>query len=132
MHNPKLYQQRHTTEPTKRNSGETKLTPLLGLIENPSSLNCYLRKSSLTLQKECDMSTIELRHVITEYLTHIDDASFLNAIKTIIESKVSEGTYMLSDFQKKRIEEGREQVRKGQTISNESLKQEIDQWLSTK
>jgi hypothetical protein len=78
------------------------------------------------------MSTIELRHVITEYLTHIDDASFLNAIKTIIESKVSEGTYMLSDYQKKRIEEGREQIKKGETISNESLKLEIDQWLSTK
>jgi len=78
------------------------------------------------------MSTIELRHVITEYLTHIDDASFLNAIKTIIESKVSEGTYMLSDYQKKRIEEGREQIKKGQTISNDSLKLEIDQWLSTK
>ena len=78
------------------------------------------------------MSTIELRHVITEYLTHIDDASFLNAIKTIIESKVSEGTYMLSDYQKKRIEKGREQIKKGQTVSNESLKLEIDQWLSTK
>lgn len=78
------------------------------------------------------MSTIELRQVISEYLIHIDDASFLNAIKTIIESKISEGTYKLSDFQKKRIEDGREQINKGQTISNESLKQEIDQWLSTK
>lgn len=78
------------------------------------------------------MSTIELRHVITEYLSHIDDAFFLNAIKTIVESKVSEGTYMLSDYQKKRIEEGREQIKKGQTISSESLKLEIDQWLSTK
>ena len=78
------------------------------------------------------MSTIELRHAITEYLKYIDDASFLNAIKTIIESKVSEGTYKLSNFQKKRIEEGREQLRKGQTTSNDSLKQEVDQWLSTK
>ncbi len=78
------------------------------------------------------MSTIELRHVITEYLSHIDDASFLNAIKTIVESKVSEGTYMLSDYQKKRIEDGREQIKKGKTISSESLKLEIDQWLSTK
>lgn len=78
------------------------------------------------------MSTIELRHIITEYLTHIDDASFLNAIKTIIESKASEGTYTLSDFQKKRVEEGREQARKGQTVSNENLKQEIDQRLNTK
>lgn len=78
------------------------------------------------------MSTIELRHVITEYLTHIDDASFLNAIKTIIESKVSEGTYKLSDLQKERIDAGRDQVRNGQTISNESLTKEIDQWLSTR
>jgi len=78
------------------------------------------------------MSTIELRHLITEYLTHIDDASFLNALKTIIESKVSEGTYKLSDFQKNRINEGREQEKKRQTISNESLKQEIDLWLNTK
>jgi hypothetical protein len=84
------------------------------------------------LQKEFDMSTIELRHVISEYLKCIDDASFLNAIKTIIESKVSEGTYKLSDFQKKRINEGREQAMEGQTISDESLKQEIDLWLSTK
>jgi hypothetical protein len=78
------------------------------------------------------MSTIELRHVITEYLTHINDAAFLNALKTIVESKVTEGTYILSDYQKKRIDAGREQIHKGQTISNESLKLEIDQWLSTK
>jgi hypothetical protein len=78
------------------------------------------------------MSTIELKQVIAEYLTQIDDAPFLNAIKTIIESKISEGAYKLSDFQKYRILKGREQVKKAQTISNESLKQEIDQWLSTK
>lgn len=78
------------------------------------------------------MSTIELRQVITEYLSHIDDASFLNAIKTILESKVSEDSYKLSDYQKKRIENGREQLKKGQTISNKSLKLEINQWLSTK
>jgi hypothetical protein len=60
----------------------------------------------------------------------IDDASFLNALKIIVESKVSEGTYKLNDYQKKRIEAGREQLQSGRTISNESLKQEITQWLS--
>lgn len=78
------------------------------------------------------MSTIELRLVIAEYLSHIDDPSFLNAIKTIVESKVSEGTYKLSDFQKNRIEVGREQLKKGETVSNEMLQLEIEQWLSTK
>ena len=78
------------------------------------------------------MSTIELRNAIAGYLSLIDDASFLNAIKTIVESKISEGTYKLSDFQKKRIEEGHQQFKKGQTISDDLLKQEVDQWLNTK
>lgn len=78
------------------------------------------------------MSTLELKQVITEYLAHIEDDSFLNVIKTMIESRVSDGTYMLSDNQIKRVEEGREQLKQGATISNESLKIEIDQWLSTK
>ena len=78
------------------------------------------------------MSTIELRHIIIEKLSLIDDASFLKAIKTIVESKVSERVYKLSDFQKNRIESGREQLRKGQTISNDVLQKEIGQWLNTK
>jgi len=78
------------------------------------------------------MSTVELRHTIIEKLSLINDASFLKAIKTIVESKVNEGIYQLSDFQKKRIESGREQVRKGQAISHDTLQKEIDQWLNTK
>jgi len=78
------------------------------------------------------MSTVELRQVIIEYLTQIEDVSFLNAIKTMIETKASEEIYMLTDDQVKRVEEGREQLKQGKTITNESLKLEIDQWLSTK
>ncbi len=78
------------------------------------------------------MSTVELRHTIIEKLSQIDDTSFLKAIKTIVESKANEDAYKLSDFQKKRIEASREQVKLGQTISNEALEKEIKQWLSTK
>ena len=78
------------------------------------------------------MSTIELRHIITEHLSHIDDVSFLKAIKTIIEYKASEGTYKLSDHQKKRIDLARQQLKSGQTISNDDLQKEVDQWLSSK
>jgi hypothetical protein len=58
--------------------------------------------------------------------------TLLKAIKTIIESKVNEGIYKLFDFQKKRIDSARKQIKKGQTISNEALQKEIDQWLNTK
>jgi hypothetical protein len=78
------------------------------------------------------MSTVELRQAIIEYLTQIEDVSFLNAIKTMIETKASEEIYQLSDDQVQRVEEGRAQLKQGKTISNESLKLEIDQWLSTK
>ncbi|MCX6303807.1 MAG: hypothetical protein NT040_02460 [Bacteroidetes bacterium] len=78
------------------------------------------------------MSTIELRHLITEYLSHIDDVSFLKALKTIIESKAREEVYHLSPEQKNRVELGRDQLRHGQTIPQEELQQEIDQWLSSK
>ncbi|HCT85936.1 MAG TPA: hypothetical protein DF296_12155 [Candidatus Margulisbacteria bacterium] len=78
------------------------------------------------------MSTVELRHIIIEKLSYIDDISFLKAIKTIVESKADEKVYQLSDSQKKRIEAGREQLMKGQTISNEALNKEVLQWLNSK
>ena len=78
------------------------------------------------------MSTLELRHIITEQLSHIDDINFLNALKTIIESKVSEGIYKLSDFQKARINSARQQLKNKQTISHDDLQKEINQWLSSK
>ena len=78
------------------------------------------------------MSTLELRQKITEQISHIDDVSFLNAIKVIIESKVSEVTYKLSDYQKKRIVSARQQIKNGQTIADVDLQKEVDQWLSSK
>jgi len=78
------------------------------------------------------MSTLELRQIITEHLSHINDVPFLNALKTIIESKVGVYEYELSEFQKKRIYLGRHELVNKQTITHENLQKEIDQWLSTK
>ena len=58
-----------------------------------------------------------------------NDVSILKAIKTLVNSKAKEEVNKLSDFQKERIVEGREQVLKGETISHEELQREIDQWL---
>jgi predicted transcriptional regulator len=78
------------------------------------------------------MSTIELKKKIIDQLSHIDDVSFLKAIKTLVDSKAQGEIYKLSDFQKDRINKGREQLKKGQTISHETLHKEIDQWLGSK
>ena len=77
------------------------------------------------------MNSIELRHIINERISLIDDESFLFAIKTILDSKVSSTSYKLSDFQKERIMAGKEQLKNENMISNDDLRSEIDQWLST-
>ena len=78
------------------------------------------------------MNSVELGHIINERISLIDDESFLSAIKTILDSKVSSAIYKLSDFQKERINSGREQLKNGETISNDDLQSEISQWLNTK
>jgi hypothetical protein len=78
------------------------------------------------------MSSNELKQKIIDQLSHIEDVTFLKAIKTLIDSKAEGETYILSDYQKERIQKGREQLRKGQTVSHETLQKEIDQWLGSK
>lgn len=78
------------------------------------------------------MNSIELRQIINDQLSRINDLNFLNAVKTIIESKLSGGIYQLSDFQKDRIEIARQQLKDKMSISHEVLQKEIDQWLKTK
>ncbi len=75
------------------------------------------------------MSTLELKNIINEQLSQIEDESFLMAIKTIIESKISGGIYNLSDYQKERLNIAREELKYGKTITHNDLQKEIDQWL---
>lgn len=78
------------------------------------------------------MSTVELRHIITRQLSQIEDVTFLEAIKTIIDSKISDGIYQLSDFQKERIDSAREELKKYETISHNEVQKEINKWLKEK
>lgn len=78
------------------------------------------------------MSTIEIRNKLIENIFLIEDKSFLEALKTIVETKLASTTYELSDFQKDRIEKGREQLMNGNTISNDTVQKKVDKWLNTK
>ncbi len=78
------------------------------------------------------MSTLELRKKIIETIFLIEDKSFLEALKTIVDTKLASATYELSDFQRDRIRKGREQLMNGNTISNDTVQKKVDKWLSTK
>jgi len=78
------------------------------------------------------MSTLELRNDLVQKILLIDDKSFLEALKTIIDTKVNNPIYQLSEFQKERIKEGQEQYQNGKTISDNAVNEKIDQWLNAK
>jgi hypothetical protein len=75
------------------------------------------------------MSTIELRNSIIQHLSKIEDTSFLNAIKTIVESRITSDYYELNDFELGRVEEARQDLLKNKTISNDNMQKEIGEWL---
>ncbi len=78
------------------------------------------------------MGTIELRKLLAEQLYLIDDKSFLEALKTIIDSKVSSTTYELSNFQRERIISAENEFNQGETISDDLVHSKIDKWLISK
>jgi len=77
------------------------------------------------------MSTLELRNQLIDNIFKIEDKSFLEALKTIVDSKIASTTYELSDYQKNRIKKGREQFNNGLTIPNELIQEKTEKWLNT-
>ncbi len=79
------------------------------------------------------MSTVELKKSIIDYLSYIDDPSFLTRIKEVLASKVNGvEVYYLSEFQKERVYKAEDELASGLTLSNDDLVKEIDQWLADK
>lgn len=78
------------------------------------------------------MDAITLKNKITEQIFQIQDVEFLNALKTIIQGKISNEVYVLSDFEKERIESARKDVENGNTIPHDQLQNEIEAWLNSK
>jgi hypothetical protein len=75
------------------------------------------------------MTTFELKNILIHQITGINDKSFLSAIKKIIETKSRSTIYKTNPQQRKLIQEGREQIAKGDFYTNEQIEMEIDAWL---
>lgn len=77
------------------------------------------------------MSTLELQQTLAEEITLIQDVDFLNALKSIIDAKLSVGVYQLSDYQKERVAQARMEREKGLLIDSDEMFNEFDKWLDT-
>ena len=78
------------------------------------------------------MTTIELKKVLIHRIAEIDDVSFLNAIKTILDSKTQFHTISLTTEQRCEIEESRKEIEQGLFIEQVELDKEFYKWLSAK
>jgi len=78
------------------------------------------------------MTTIELKNILIHKIAAINDVSFLNAIKTIVDTKSETTIYSTSAEQRSKIEEGLKQIENGEYYTNEQVESEINKWLKEK
>jgi predicted transcriptional regulator len=78
------------------------------------------------------MTTIELKNILIHRIAGIEDKTFLNAIRTIIESKSESTVYKTTPEQRRRIKESRDQIARGEFFTNEQVEKEVNKWLKEK
>ena len=78
------------------------------------------------------MKTTVLKEIIAHRIAGINDKSFLSAINTIIEAKSESTIYKTTPEQRKSIQEGREQIARGEFFTNEEVEKEMNEWLKEK
>jgi uncharacterized protein YktA (UPF0223 family) len=78
------------------------------------------------------MTTLELKKLLIQRITEINDISFLKAVKTILESKTENEVLILSPDQRNEIIASKKEIEKGLFIEQESLDKEISKWANVK
>ncbi len=78
------------------------------------------------------MNAQTLKSILHESIENIDDVDFLLALKQIIDPKFSPSEeIVITSDQVHRVEKLKEQIRKGNYITNEQAEIIVNQWLSS-
>jgi hypothetical protein len=76
------------------------------------------------------MSTDQLKNLVIDKISEIEDEGFLIAINKILDTNLlSASPRKLTLEQRKKVLIGLEQLGKGEIISNEDLEKAEDEWL---
>jgi predicted transcriptional regulator len=78
------------------------------------------------------MTTLELKSILYQKIAEIDDKSFLSAINTMIETKSNTTIFKTTPEQKKKIEQGINDIKEGRFFTDEEVQKEVDKWLKEK
>jgi hypothetical protein len=79
------------------------------------------------------MRTIEIRQRLIEEINSSNNKNLLEEMYNFFsKDNATESVYKLSKAQKLAIEVGREQIRNGQSSTNDEVNSEIEKWLNEK
>ena len=78
------------------------------------------------------MTAIQLKKLLVDRISEINDVSFLKAIKTILDSKKDTEVLMLTEDQMQEIIESKKEIQKGLFIDNETLDKKVAKWANAK
>jgi predicted transcriptional regulator len=76
------------------------------------------------------MGKVKNRKQLIERIKKIDDQNVIDEISRLLDINIDESVYILNEGQKKAIQEGREQIERGEGIPSEQVFREIDEWLN--
>ena len=76
------------------------------------------------------MTAVELKTILIQRISEINDISFLKAIKTILDSKTDSGVLRITDKQLEEIIEAKKQIQQGLFIESDELDKDVSKWLS--
>jgi hypothetical protein len=76
------------------------------------------------------MSIIELREKLIDKIKKVSDEDLLREAYRLLELEIGDiEEYKLNDEQRDAIYEAREQIKKGQFLTDEHSNKDIDEWL---
>ncbi len=78
------------------------------------------------------MSTAELKNILIQRISEIEDESFLEAIRTILDAKAESKTITLTPEITNEIMESKKEISKGLYIEDSILEKELEEWLQEK
>jgi len=77
------------------------------------------------------MTTLQLKKLLIHQIAEIEDETFLNALKTIIDLKIKSEIIKLSAQQKEQIYQARTEIENGLFVAETDLSNEFESWLKT-
>jgi predicted transcriptional regulator len=75
------------------------------------------------------MGSNTLKDLLIQRIQAINDETFLQALKILTDAKVEQDGYILNQFEKEKINKARAQYAKGETFTQDEVKEDIDRWL---